>query len=127
MKKIVSTLLICVLLVGALFSLAACGEKTLSGKYENKVEIAGVTVSRTVYEFDKDKNVSITYTVGVEFTIRGTYSITEGDDGVTTITFTFPAGQEGAEDFKGEHILVEGSEGDVDYIKIDGVQYKKGK
>ena len=127
MKKIVSTLLICVLLVGALMSLASCTEKKLSGKYESKIEAAGITVSSTVYEFDKDNNVSITYTLGVEFTVKGTYSITEGDDGVTLINFTFPTGTEGIEDFKGEHILKEGTEDGVDYIKIDGVKFNKVK
>ena len=46
MKKIISALLVCVLLVGCMFALASCG-KTLSGTYEAKIIGTGVS-----YEFN---------------------------------------------------------------------------
>jgi hypothetical protein len=65
--------------------------------------------------------------IGLDISLTGTYSLEEREDGLMIITFSFPTGLEGADDFKGEHILLEGAESGVDYIKIDGVQYKKVK
>lgn len=86
MKKIVSTLLVCMLLVGSVFALASCfGGNKLSGTYEATVAQNAV-VSLT---FDGDK---VTYTVpgldefGIEG-LSGTYSI---EDDKITMTFTSP-------------------------------------
>ena len=83
MKRIISTLLVCVLLLGCVFTLASCG-KMLSGKYEADVGVAGAK-----YEFS-GKKVTITVQVlGFEKSYEGTYKIGENDDGKETITFDF--------------------------------------
>ena len=119
MKRIISTLLVCVLLVGCVFSLAACGKK-LSGKYELDALIGSKT-----YEFS-GKKVSITYEVaGFEKTIEGEYKIDENDDGDLEITFTFADDEEDADDYAGTFSFAEGKEGDVEYIKIGLSKFNK--
>ncbi len=119
MKKIISALLVCVLLVGCIFALASCG-KTLSGTYEAKIIGTGAS-----YKFNGNK-VTITYSVlGFEKAIEGTYEITKNDEDKEVIIFTFASGVEGADDYAGEFPFVEGKEGDNNYIKIGGIQYNK--
>ena len=119
MKKIISALLVCVLLVGCVFALASCG-KTLSGKYKTGSGVLGKT-----YEFNGNK-VTITYFVlGTENSIEGTYEITKNDEEKDVIIFTFDAEEEDADDYAGEFAFAEGTEGDTKYIKIGGVQYNK--
>ena len=117
MKKIISALLVCVLLVGCMFALASCG-KTLSGTYEAKVVGTGAS-----YEFNGNK-VTITASVlGFEKEFEGTYEITKNDEDKEVIIFTFES--EDAESYDGEFAFAEGTEGDTKYIKIGGVQYNK--
>ena len=117
MKKIVSLLLVCVLLVGCVFALVSCG-KTLSGKYEAKVIGTGAA-----YEF-KGNKVTITASVlGFEKSFDGTYEIKKNDEGVEVIVFTFE--DKDAEKYSGEFAFVEGKEGDTSYIKIGGIQHNK--
>ena len=120
MKKIVSTLLVCVLLIGCVLTLASCA-KTLSGTYSASVgDLTGTT-----YVFD-GKNVTVKYMVlTFEKIITGTYEITENEEGEAVIIFTFADGTDGADSYKGEHSFNEGVEDDVEYIKIDGVKYVK--
>lgn len=122
MKRIVSILLVCVLLVGTVFALASCA-KTLNGTYELGSGFLGAT-----YVF-KGSNVSITYkAIGLEYTLEGTYVISEDEEKGQIITITIngeDAEEDKAEEYNGVHTLVEGKEGDVEYIKIDGVQYYK--
>lgn len=119
MKKITSLLLVCVLLVGCVFSLASCA-KVLNGKYELDAKVGSKT-----YEF-KGKSVVITYEVlGFEKSVEGEYSIDENDDGDLEITFTFAEDEKDADEFKGTFAFAEGKEGDESYIKIGGVKYVK--
>lgn len=119
MKKILSAVLVCVLLVGCVFALASCG-KTLSGKYKLDALIGSKT-----YEFSGSK-VEITYEVGgFEKSIEGEYKIAENDDGDLEITFTFAEDEEDADDYKGTFSFAEGTEGDESYIKIGGAKYVK--
>ena len=119
MKRIISALLVCVLLVGVVFALTSCG-KTLSGKYELDALVGSKT-----YEF-KGKDVTITYEVlGFEKSIKGEYSIDKNDEGNLEITFTFADDVEDADDYKGTFSFAEGKEGDVEYIKIGGAKYNK--
>ena len=122
MKRIVSILLVCVLLVGTVFALASCA-KTLNGTYE-----VGSGGLGTTYVF-KGSNVSITYKVlGTETTLEGTYVISEDEEKGQIITITIKgedAEEDKADEYSGVHTLVEGKEGDVEYIKIDGMQYNK--
>lgn len=81
MKKIVSALLVCVLVVGMLFALTSCG-KTLSGKYKENF------TGNVIYEFDMFGNVTKTVDnlFGDDTVTDGKYEINEEGD---KITFTF--------------------------------------
>ncbi len=117
MKRIISAVLICVLLVGCVFALASCGNK-LSGTYKGDAGVASAT-----YAF-KGNKVTITAEVfGFEKDFEGKYEIAENDDGNTVIIFTFE--DKDAEKYSGEFAFVEGKEGDTKYIKIGGIKYNK--
>jgi len=79
MKKTISMLLVCVLLLGTVFALSSCG---LSGTYKNDLY---------TLEFSGDK-VHITAKVSVGVTITSeydaTYKISDGENG-KVITFTY--------------------------------------
>ncbi len=124
MKKIISTLLVCVLLVGCVFTLASCG--MVSGKYE--AEIMGV---KTSYTFSLNK---VTYetkatVLGVvtSTTMEGTYKIEENDDGDSEITFTWTSknGEELDEAETATFAFSDVVKDDVKYVKIGLVEYKK--
>ena len=118
MKRILSLVLVCVLLVGTVFALASCGV-TLSGKY---VDALGVTA----YEFSGNK---VKMYVGQNVVAEGTYKI-EGEADEQTITFTFTSGED-ADDESGTVDFVSGKEGDKEYIKLGSgilaVKYTKAK
>lgn len=116
MKKIVSTLLVCVMLVGMIFTLASCG-KSLSGKYE-----ADLAVAEYTYEFGAFGKVTLNVDpiIGDDSVYEGKYEINKAGD---EITFTFES--EDAEGYNGTKDLSIGTEDGVDYIKIDGIKYVK--
>ena len=117
MKRIISAVLICVLLVGCVFALASCGKK-LSGTYKGDALVASAS-----YTF-KGSKVTITAEVlGFEKDFAGKYEITDNDKGETVIIFTFE--DKDAEKYSGEFSFAEGKEGDTKYIKIGGVKYNK--
>lgn len=119
MKKIVSTLLVCVLLIGTLFTLASCNN--VSGTYKN---------GATTIEFGAFGKVTITDEVeflgSVESkTYEAKYSIEEKEEGKLYITFTY---EEGAD----EHLVCSGTKtfekGEVngkEFIKIGLFTYEK--
>lgn len=115
MKKVVSILLVCVLLVGCVFAFASCA-KTLNGEYKADAVIASAT-----YKFEGNK-VAITYEIfGFEKTVEGTYTIAKDEEGVEKITITLNSedkDEDGADKYEGSFKFVEGKEGDVEYIKI---------
>ncbi len=110
MKKTVSLVLVCVLLVCSLLSLTSCGTM-LTGKYQADLAFAKVT-----YEFEMFGKVTMTTDpfIGDTTTVEGEYKI--NDDG-TKITLTF---NDEAETYD----FVTGEEGGVKYIKLEGIQYK---
>lgn len=120
MKKIISLVLVCVLLVGCVFALASCA-KTLNGKYRFGSDSFGTT-----YEFSGN-NVEVTYYVlGFSKSAEGTYKIAENEEGKLIITITFgDDADDSADEYAGEYVLLEGNEGDTEYIKLDGIQYNK--
>ena len=77
MKRILSAILLCAVLIGSIFTLWSCGGP-LSGKYEGDV-------------FDlKFSGDNVTVLVeGLSATVSGTYEIKEKEDGSKTITFDF--------------------------------------
>lgn len=122
MKRTLSFVLACALLLGAVLLLASCG-KTLSGEYT----LDGYVGSKT-YAFD-GKSVAITYEIsGFEKTIEGTYEITENEEGEKRITITLDKEDEedaSAKVYAGEFSFSEGEEDGVKYIKIGGAKYTK--
>ena len=116
MKRIISTILVCVLLLGCVFTLASCG-KMISGTYSAKTEVAAQSVEVS-YTFKGTKVALETKTTILgnvnTSTEEGKYSI-DGDE----ITFTF-------EDKDGKEVsntyTFEKGDG---YIKIAGIEYKK--
>ena len=112
MKKIVSTILLCLLLAGSVLSLASC-DKILLGEYEADIVVADVT-----YEFGLFGKVTYTYDpiVGDDTVKVGTYKIS--DDG-EKITLTYEG--EDPETYS----VAMGEENGVSYVKIGVVKYEK--
>lgn len=106
MKKFLSAVLVCVMLLSCVLVLASCGN-TLSGTYEDESGLISYTFK------GKDVEAKI-FGVSVE----GTYKI-DGD----TITFEFEG--DIAEEFSGESDFNKGSDSDGQYIEIDGVKLYK--
>ena len=116
MKKIVSTLLVCVLLVGCIMTFASCS-KVLTGKYEADWAIAEVT-----YEFGLFGKVTVTVEplIGDTVSYEGKYEFNDAGD---EITFTFE--NEEAEEYGGTVGFSSGEEDGVKYIKLAGIKYNK--
>lgn len=86
MKKVLSVVLVCMLLVGTMLSLVSCGN-SLSGTYEGLL-------------FDlKFKGSKVTIIVDDEEVLTGTYEIKEEDD-KQTISFDFVDEDDATEDEK---------------------------
>jgi hypothetical protein len=114
MKRIISTVLVCLLLIGSVFALASCG--ALSGTYKDIT--GGVT-----YDFRGSKVTITVDTYGEDKVYEGTYKVEETEDD-KTITFTFedenvPSIYEGTKKFS------EGEEDGVKYIWIGIAKYTK--
>lgn len=112
MKRIISTILVCVLLLGCVMSLASCG-KMFSGKYQ-----ADIILSKNTYDFKMGGKVILTVdpVMGDTKTYEGKYNI---NDDTNEITFVF----EGNEDLSGTVDFTKGEEDGVKYVKIGGVKY----
>lgn len=111
MKKTVSAILVCVLLVCTMLTLVSCG-KSITGTYEAETILGDVT-----YEFEVGGKVTKTTDplVGKNETVEGEYKFNDDGDEITLT-------------FNGEsttHEYVEGEEGGVKYIKLDGMKYTK--
>ena len=111
MKKTISAVLVCVIIVCTLFALTSCG-KVLTGKYEAETIIGDIT-----YEFEIGGKVTMTTDplFGKNETVEGEYEFNKDGDEITLT-------------FNGEsttYEYVEGEEGGVAYIKLDGVKYTK--
>lgn len=111
MKKTVSTLLVCVLLVGCLLTLVSCG-KSITGSYEAETILGDVT-----YKFELGGKVTKTTDplIGKNETVEGEYKFNDAGDEIT-LTFNGESST---------HSYVEGEEGGVKYIKLDLVKYTK--
>ena len=119
MKKIISTILVCVLLVGSIFTLASCS-KIVMGTYESD-SIAG----KFTYEFGIFGTVTYTAdpVIGETTVKEGKYKIYEAGENDYKIAFTWEG-----EEAEGDSVsFTTGTEGDVDFIKIGGIQYNKVK
>lgn len=132
MKKIISTILVCMLLCGSIFSLASCGS-ILMGTYSAELDI-GIASSEVTLKFGLGKvtieNKTDTFiTDSATSTYEAKYKIGEDDEGNRTITFTYA---DDSEEFDllpdGEALsFKETSEDDAEYIKIGIYTFKKAK
>ncbi len=114
MKKLISALLACVLIVGLAFTLVSCGN-SLSGTYEGLL-------------FDlKFKGEKVTIVVDGEDALSGTYEIKEDDDGDKTIAFDFVDEDEADEDEKKILKLIDDILGSDVAFEEDGDTIKIGK
>ena len=120
MKKIISSVLVFVLLVGTVFTLASCAELgVVLGTYESGITTAEFSIGK------------VTVTESVEFlgtvtskTYECKYKIENTDDG-KTITFIYEDGADEHYVFNGTKTFSVGTEDGIDYIKIGYVTYDK--
>ena len=119
MKKIISLALVCVMLMGAMLTLASCGT-FLYGTYEK-----GTT--SVTFSFGKVTIVEETTVLGtvISKTYEAEYSIEKDDDGSMTITFTYPEDAEKHIAFMGEKTLAMGEENGKKYVRIGILTYDK--
>ena len=118
MKKIISTVLVCVLLLGCVLTLASCG-KMLMGTYEMKITDG----NKTTLEFTPFKVTRTVTVLGESESTEGKYKIAENDEGKLEITFTWE-GEEEPETMS----FSQGEEDGVKYIELGGIlKFKKVK
>ena len=120
MKRIISTVLVCALLLGCVLTLASCG-KMLSGTYSAEIEILGQS-AETLYTF-KGSKVTIESKVTVLGKVEsdskeGKYSI---EDDEITFIMEDKDGKEVEETFSFE----QGEDENGKYIKIANIRYNK--
>ena len=115
MKKIISTVLVCVLLLGCVLTLASCS-KMLMGTYEMKITDG----NKTTLEFTPFKVTSTVTVLGESKSTEGKYKIAENDEGKLEITFTW----EGEEDVE-TLSFSQGEEDGKKYIRIGLITYYK--
>ncbi len=118
MKRILSVVLACALLVGCVMMFASCG---LSGKYEANLALAEVS-----YEFKGSKViVEVDPIIGDDVVLNGSYKLGKDDDGNETITITFEdTSSEEAKEYGGTFSFAKGEENGEKYIKIGMVKYE---
>lgn len=106
MKKFVSVILVCAMLICCMFVLASCG-KTLNGTYKESA------LGLTTYEF---KGSKYTYSLG-NASVTGKYEIKKEDDKMT-ITLTPDSDKDADEKASGTFSFEEGQDSKGDYIVI---------
>ena len=86
MKKTLSAIVLCAILVGCMLVFASCGGP-LSGTYKGDV---------FNLKFSGDDEVTVSF-YNMNATVQGTYKITEKNDGTKTISFDFIENNENTE------------------------------
>lgn len=129
MKKTISTILVCVLLVGTLLSLASCEMFGLViGTYARTAEVFGIETT-TTYEFSgKEVTISTVTKMGNTSTTSnktGEYEIGENEEGQKTITLTFT--NEDGEGTVTRYTFNSGKDDNGAYIELDGTRYDSVK
>ena len=129
MKKTISTILVCVLLMGAIFSLSSCEVAGfVFGTYANTDEVTlplfGTTTTTVTYEFS-GKDVTITTAIkngnnSNTSTTEGTYEIGENEEGEKIISITTPT-DDGSK--TKDYSFNSGKDDGGAYIEIGGVRY----
>ena len=110
MKKTVSAILVCIILVSSMFVLASCG-KSLSGEYKDAL------TGNVSYEFGAFGKVTKTVAniIGDDTVTEGKYEINDAGD---KITLTFG-------DETNTHDFASGEENGQKYIRIGLFTYNK--
>ena len=114
MKKALSSILVCVMLLGCVFALASCSNR-LYGTYE--AEIFGQAVS---YEFEGDtvKTTLKSTTYSGEYSIEDDkIVITYDDEGINTLLDMLG--------LAGEMSFNQGSDNDGNFIELNGIRFDK--
>ena len=129
MKKTISTILVCVLLVGSLLTLASCEVAGfVFGTYAMTDEVTlplfGTTTTTVTYEFS-GKDVTITTVVkngsnSNTTTTEGEYEIGENEEGEKIISITTPT-DDGSK--TKEYSFNSGKDDGGSYIEIGGTRY----
>lgn len=112
MKKIVSLILACSLLLCCVFVLTSCGGP--SGEYEGALGVG-------TYKFSGSKYTLTTTALGVSKMTEGTFKMGKDDNGNKTIIFT----PEGDNATTVTSSFSEGEEDGKAYIAINGIKYYK--
>ena len=122
MKKFLSAVLVCVMLLGCVLTLASCGNKP-SGKYQARHSEDPIIYIET-YNFKINKVIKTVETGAVGYTkteeTEYKYKVNKKDDGTLTLELT----EIDNEDAK---TISYSYEKGKKYIKINGVQYDKIK
>ena len=118
MKKIISVMLACMLLVACICTLASCG-KTLSGEYEANLIAAEVTYS---FKSSGKLVVEVDPIIGNDVILEGTYAFNDDGD---EITISINSNDEDADKYSGTFSFSEGVEDGEAYIKLSGIKYSK--
>ena len=120
MKKTVSMILVCALLVCTMLTLASCSMVT--GKYKAEVDLL-IGKSSVTYEFSPFGTVTVTTnTLGKETVEEGKYELNDAGD---KITFTFE-NEEGVAE-SDTYDFAQGEENGVKYVKIGLVKYEQAE
>ena len=132
MKKIVSTILLCVLLCGSIFSLASCSN-IIFGNYSASIDV-GLASNDVVVKFGLgtvtiESTTDTIISAAATATYEAKYKIGEDEEGNRTITFTY---EEGADEFLafpgGKALsLVESEVEGVKYLTIGIYKFTKTK
>lgn len=118
MKKFLSVVLACALLVGCVMIFASCG---LSGTYEK--EVAGTEVS-FAFKGNKVTLVVDFPIIEKDLVLNGTYELGEDEEGNKTITITYEDdSSDEAKKYGGTLSFAEGTENGEKYVSIGGVRY----
>ena len=118
MKKIISTVLVCVLLLGCVFTLASC-DKVITGSYK-----AGATTIN--FKLNKVEIVDEVEILGKvsSTTYEAKYKVTE-EDGKYYITFTYEDGADKHLILNGKLALERGEKDGTKYVQIGIITYNK--
>ena len=119
MKKLVSLILVCLLLVSCVAGLTSCG-KMLAGEYKSAL------TGNISYTFSLNKvTVEIDNIIGDDTVYEGTYELKKNEEGVyDIITFTFE-NEDAQKAYGGDHSFAEGTENGESYIRIGILTYNK--
>lgn len=129
MKKTISTILVCVLLIGAIFSLASCElAGFVVGTYAKTTSVLGIETTVT-YEFSgKEVTVTTVTKLGSTSTSNertGEYEIGENDEGQKTITISVI--DDNGKGTITTYTFNSGKDDNGAYIELNGTRYDQVK